>query len=245
MRPDRVVTRMDVVRLSTMAETAAWLASAMGRLEDGRYESRPCQGVSFETTWSMRSRDGGFTGYAQLSVRDDGTVTVVLRDTSSTPPRDDVALIEPARRDGSNAIADPRSHVELRSIVERWIRYMRSAIVVDQEFDEKRIADVSRAGLLRTKPFGSATSAAFVHPPTAHHRMAINNDPTTFDDEPHVEAAIDSRWSDVVEIGSARSSGRTSWTIVAPKSSAVIGDPDPMERLRIHQAIVSGTPTTP
>jgi hypothetical protein len=238
------VTRIDAARLSRMDETATWLENAMGRLEDGRFESRPCHGVSSETTWSLRSRDGGFAGYAQLSVSDDGVVTVLLRDTSSTPPRDDVALIEPKRRDGSNAVGDPRSHIEVRRAVDRWIRYMRSAVVVDEDFDRCRTADAGRAGLLRTKPLGGGACAAFVHPPTAHHRMAVNEDPTAFDDEPHVEAAIDSRWSDVVEIGTASSSGRTSWTIVAPQSSVVVGDPDAMERLRIHREIIrTGTPT--
>lgn len=198
----------------------------------------------FETTWRLASRDGGFTGYAQLSMSMEGSgaVTVLVRDTSSSPPMDDVVMTEPFARDGSVAIDGPEDHRELRRTVDRWIRYLDGVTLADPDLLRLRSEDVMRIGLLKTVRFSDDLNVCRLTPPTAHHRITINDREGALDDLPDVERAIDSRWADVIQIGHARTSASSRWSVVAPAGEFVQGKLDPMERLRLHRAILEGPP---
>jgi len=236
----RVIARVSEEQLAEGRAVSAWLRNAMGELSNPRADVVSKSRMVFETTWDIRSRDRSFDGYAQLSRQENGTVTVLVRDRTTHPLKDDYVFVEPPRRDGACAIADMQDHVELRRAADRWIGYLGSMVRVDPSFSEDRDRDVQRAGLLRTRHFGGTSGIAQVSPPTAHHRLRINDGAGAFDHERHVEDAIDSRWADVVEIGSARTSAHRRWSVLTPGTRMVMGDPDPMETLRIHQAILSG-----
>ena len=217
----------------------------MGRLDDPSTERTSTDASCFETTWRLASRDGGFTGYAQLSMSTEGagSITALVRDTSSSPPMDDVVMTEPFTRDGTIAIHGLEDHRELRRTVDRWIRYLDGVTVADRSLLRLRSQDVMRAGLLKTVRFSEDIDVCQVTPPTAHHRIRINDREDALDDLPDIERAIDSRWADVIQIGNARTSASSRWTIVSPASEFVQGRLDPMERLRLHRAILEGPPT--
>jgi hypothetical protein len=236
----RVIARMSEEQLAEGRTVSAWLRNAMGELSNPRADVFSKSAMIFETTWDIRSRDRSFGGYAQLSREKNGTVTVLVRDRTTHPLKDDYVFVEPARRDGACTITDMRDHLELRRAADRWIGYLGSMIHVDHSFSIERERDVERAGLLRTKPFGGTSDLAQVSAPSAHDRLRINDLAGAFDEEPHIEEALDSRWADVVEIGSARTSAHRRWSVLTPGATIVIGNPDPMETLRIHRAILSG-----
>lgn len=223
---------------------AAWLRNAIGRLEDPRTERTSANASDFETTWRLTSRDGGFTGYAQLSMSMEGagSVTVLVRDTSTSPPMEDVVMTEPFSRDGTVMISRPDEHRELRRTIDRWIAYLDGVTTADQELLRIRSADVMRVGLLKTVMFSEDVHMCRVSPPTAHHRITINDRADALDDLPDLESALDSRWADMIQIAHAMTSASSRWTVVAPGADFVQGRLDPMERLRLHRSILEGPP---
>ena len=240
----RIITLHDERKMGEARSTAAWLRNAMGRLEDPRTERTSPDASDFETTWRLASRDGGFTGYAQLSMSMEGagSVTVLVRDTSSSPPMDDVVMTEPFARDGTVEIDGPEDHRELRRTVDRWIEYLDGVTVADPSLLRLRSEDVMRVGLLKAVRFTDDVDVCRISPPTAHHRITINDLEGELDDLPDVERAMDSRWADIIQIGHARTSASSRWSVVAPAGEFVHGKLDPMERLRLHRAILGGPP---
>lgn len=240
----RVITLHEETKLTEARATATWLRNAIGRLEDPRTERTSANASEFETTWRLASRDGRFTGYAQLSMSMEGagSVTVLVRDTSSSPPMDDVVMTEPFARNGTVVIDGPEDHRELRRTVARWIAYLDDVTVADQTLLRLRSEDMMRVGLLKAVRFSDDVDVCRISPPTAHHRIMINDREDALDDLPDVERAIDSRWADMIQIGHARTSATSRWSVVAPAREFVQGRLDPMERLRLHRAILEGPP---
>lgn len=240
----RIITLHEEAKVAEARATARWLRNAIGRLEDPRTERTSANAAEFDTTWNLASRDGCFTGYAQLSMSMEGagSVTVLVRDTSSSPPMDDVVMTEPFARDGTVAIDGPGDHRELRRTVNRWIAYLDDVTVANPDLLRLRSEDVMRVGLLKAMRFSDDVDVCRVSPPTAHHRIRINDREGALDDLPDVERAIDSRWADVIQIGHARTSASSRWSVVAPAGEFVQGKLDPMERLRLHRAILEGPP---
>lgn len=235
----RAIARMSASGLAETRSMGPWLRNAMGRLDDPR-RSRSNGTSASETTWNLVSRDGSFSGYAQLSVTPEGDVRILIRDRSSKPLKDDYVFVEPPRRDESTKIRESSSHTELRAAVDRWIDYIDALDQFGTELIEKRKCDVGRAGLLKTRSISTGLHTAIVDPPTAHHRMLVNGEASTCEEDRSIEDAIDARWNDVVEIGMTVTSACRTWRVMKPDSFFVMGDPDPMEMLRLHKGLLEG-----